>query len=287
MKEIKIFTHKGVDLDACCSVWAIKEFFIRDRNATVTVHFRPANWDGDGMGPDDFAVDIVAGGRGIKGKQDKDGTVHSCFATLMRERFVPKVDKRAFAKIIKFVDAQDAHGSAVKFLAPDLSPDVASIFAAVNINVVLRALQVRHGDDLFVLEFISDILSGMLMMARAKQGPALAEADRAEILYDDKVAVSIGGVEHATNGIIFAKYRVRVIVYTHGHNIGVIREGLETLRMDHDDILEDIRKAGEEGEWFAHSKGFKISRGSRTSPVDGPSKVNPYTLARTVARLLG
>ena len=285
MKEIKIFTHKHPDIDAICSVWAIKEFIKSARNATV--HFRPANWDGNGMEPGDFAVDIEAGGRGIKGKKDKDGTVHSCFATIMRMHFVPKADRRALASIIKFVDAQDAHGSAVKFLAPNLSPRVTRILSETGINVVLRALQVGHGgDDLRVMEIMSVVLSGMLEMSRAKRGPARAEAARVKILCNGKVAVSIGAKERATNGIIFQRYGVRAIVYVKGHNMGVVREESETLRMDHDDILAVIREAKEEGQWFAHSKGFLLCRGSRKAPVDSSSKVDPYELARAVARLL-
>ena len=275
MKEVKILTHIEPDPDASSVRWWVREFIIP---TNATVHFRPENWDGDGMEPGDFAVD-EAGGNGIKGKQDEDGTVHA----------VLKPNRLAFVSLIEFVDAQDANGSTVKFLAPDLNPDVARIFAATGIDVVLGAFQAHHGgDDLRVVESMSVILSGMLKMARANVGPARAEEDRAEILFGSKVAVTTG-VSPTRNRIIFQKYGVKVVVNAdgpNGHNIGIVRRGSETLRMDHDDTLAVIKVAGEEYQWFTHSKGFLLCRGSRKSPVESPSQVDQNELAMAVARLL-
>jgi len=71
-------------------------------------------------------VDIEAGGRGLKGKKDADGTIHSCFASIVREHSSPE-DREALANLVRFVDAQDAHGSAVKFLAPDLDKEAQAV----------------------------------------------------------------------------------------------------------------------------------------------------------------
>lgn len=78
---MRIFTHINVDLDATASVWAARYFMANMAGAPV--EFRPADWDGAEMIQGDIAVDINAGGRGIKGEKGLDGTVHSCFASIM------------------------------------------------------------------------------------------------------------------------------------------------------------------------------------------------------------
>lgn len=115
---MKIFTHFNVDLDAVCSVWAAREFIPGARSAAV--EFRPANWDGNGMSEGDLALDMEADGRGIKGEKESDGIVHSCFASIVSQYASP-ADQAALANLVRFVDAQDSRGSAVKFLAPDAS----------------------------------------------------------------------------------------------------------------------------------------------------------------------
>ena len=102
---MRIFTHFNVDLDAVCSVWAAKQFV--SGAAEATVEFRPANWDGAEMSEGDLAVDIAAGGRGMKGEKGENGIVHSCFASIVAGHASAE-DRSALANLVRFVDAQDA-----------------------------------------------------------------------------------------------------------------------------------------------------------------------------------
>ena len=104
---------------------------------------------------------------------------------------------------------------------------------------------------------------------------------------DDTVAVVTNAREFATNGVLFEEYGVRVIVYVDGHNLGIIREGSETLRMDHPDLRAVVSAAGEADEWFAHPAGFLYCRGSRKAPAQSPSRVRSRDLAGAAERLLG
>ena len=163
---MKIFTHFVVDLDAVCSVWAAKQFISGAKGATV--EFRPANWDGKEMAEGDLALDIDAGGRGMKGEKGENGIVHSCVALIVAEYASP-ADQSALASLVRFVDAQDAHGSAVKFLAPEASRESQETLAMTGLNAVLRALQATHSrNDALVVERMSEILSGMLQAGRAR-----------------------------------------------------------------------------------------------------------------------
>jgi hypothetical protein len=281
---MKIYTHLSLDLDAVCSVWAVRQFIPGAKDAVV--EFRPANWDGNEMADGDLAVDIEAGGRGMKGEKGEGDIVHSCFATIVAQYASP-ADQSALANLVRFVDAQDAHGSAVKFLAPEASREAQEVFAITSLNAVLRALQATHPrNDALVCERMSEILSGMLQLGRARER-AKAESDRAEVLPGGKVAIVTNAREFATNGLLFEERGVRVIVYVDGNNLGVIRHGDESLRMDHPEIRAIVEAVGETSEWFAHPAGFLFCRGSRKAPAKNPSKVNPRKLAEVAAKLLG
>lgn len=281
---MRIFTHMNVDLDAVCSVWAAQQFIHGAHNAQLA--FRPADWDGTGMSEDDLALDIGAGGRGLKGEKGEDGIVHSCFATLVA-RYASPEEQSALASLVRFVDAQDAHGSAVKFLCPEMDTDVRAVFAATGINAVLRALQTVHTrNDVLVVDRMSEILTGMLKAGLARQEAQL-EADKAEIVGDGKVAIVWNSRKFATNGILLEERGVRVIVYVDGCNLGLIRHSDESLRMDHADFRAVVAESGEASEWFAHPAGFLFCRGSRKAPAKDVSKVSPRTLAETASNLLG
>jgi hypothetical protein len=283
---MKVFTHFNVDLDAVASVWAAQEFIPGAREAELV--FVPANWDGE-LDKGDLAVDITAGGRGMKGEQGPDGTVGSCFALIVA-RYATEADQEALRSLVTFVDAQDAHGHAVKWLAPETEESTQTVLADTGINAVLRALQAAHPrNDVLVAERMAEIFSGMLQAGRARQRAAI-EADRAELIGGGKVAIVRDNKEFATNAILYER-GVQVIVYLDDHNLGVIREGSQTLRMDDPALRAVVEAAGEEvgdgdGKWFAHPAGFIFARGTRKAPATTPSRVRPEDLAAAAAQLL-
>jgi hypothetical protein len=279
---MRIYTHVNVDLDAVCSVWAAREFIPGAGQAPVI--FRPANWDGEGLEEGDLALDIPAGGRGIKGEKDADGRVHSCFATLVKKHASPE-DQWALQPLVDFVDAQDTHGSAVKFLAPGLSRRNQAALASTGINAVLRALQsINRQNDLVVCKLMWEILSGLLKSFQARQRAEL-EADRASMFLGNTIALIENAREFSTNGVLFER-GVRFILYVDGNNLGLVREGTETLRMDHPTIRRVVENAGEAEEWFAHPAGFLFCRGSRKAPATEPSRVYPKDLIRALSHIL-
>lgn len=282
---MRIITHMNVDLDAVCSVWAARKFV--PQCAGAPVEFRRADWNGIFETETIEVVlilDMDAGGLGLKGEKDADGTVHSCFASIV-SRFASEDEKRALDPLIRFVDAQDAHGSAVRFLAPEASKDAQRIIMATGINAVLRAFQAVYvNDDERVVEKMSEILDGLLKNARGRLG-AEAEADKAFVHKESKVAILVDARHMATMGVLFER-GVRVVVYVDGNNIGLVRGNDVTIRMDHPSICKVVEDVGEISEWFKHSAGFLFSRGTRKAPATSLSKVSPSALARAAAKLL-
>ncbi len=277
----RIFTHFNVDLDAVASVWAVKTFI---GMSEAEIQFKSANWDGSELEEGDMAVDISAGGKGIKGETGDNGIVHSCFAYLIKN-YANNDDQKALANLVDFVDAQDAHGLAVNYLIPEVADKEKFILASTGINAVLRALQAVHpNNDLKVIERMSEIFTGILYSGRARQ-KAEIEADNAEILDGGKVAIVNNAKQFATNGILYDR-GIQVIVYVDGNNLGVIRSNKVKLSMSHYDIKAVVEEASELNEWFAHPAGFLFCRGSRKAPAETKSKVDPKKLADKVNSLL-
>lgn len=276
-----IYTHVNPDLDAVSSIWAVKKFI--PGYADHPVSYVNANWNGAGMTEADIAVDIEAGGRGTKGEKDADGRPHSCFVFIVNKH-APEEDRTALKSVIEFIDAQDSYGSAIKYLAPELNPKAAEILRVVTIGSIFRALQISYKEPFDVLEVMSAILDGMLEQGR-NQLRAEAEADTAKILQSGKVAILRDGRHQATQFKLFDS-GIRVIVYANGYDLGIFREGQETIRMDHPLIKAVVEKAGETREWYSHPTGFLYCRGSRKAPASTPSKVNPADLAHAAQKAL-
>lgn len=283
---MRVYTHLKVDLDAVASVWAAREFIPGVREAELV--FVPANWDGEGMDQDDLALDIRAGGRGIKGEQRPDGTVGSCFALLVAQH-ASNEDQQALARLVALVDAQDAHGQPVKWLAPEASHEAQETLTENLIGGTLRDLQEElPNDDALIVELMGKIFSGRLKRGRAR-GRALAEADRAELIGDGRVAIVRDKRENATNGILFSR-DVRVVVCEDDHGISVIRASGVTLDMKHPVLLGIIHAAGEEygdepGKWFS-PRDFLLTTGTPKAPAPGPSQVRLEDMALAVALVL-
>lgn len=157
----RIFTHQNVDLDAVMSVAAWLEFV----DPTAEVVFVPANFDGARMEEGDIALDLDVGGRGIKG--DFDGAViHSCLARIVHDH-ASESDQRALEPLVKFVNAQDAHGSAYKYYIPDMPRHVYRVLLHCGVNAVLRTFQaVFPMNDETVFTRMRDVFRGLLAIGR-------------------------------------------------------------------------------------------------------------------------
>lgn len=278
----RVYTHISLDLDAVASIWATKKFVRGFKGAKVV--FVSANWDGDGMEINDLAVDIRAGGQGIKGEEETDGTTHSCFASLILKYASPEI-RQVLAPLIAFIDAQDISGVAVQYLAPELNSETSMVLESTGLNAIFRSLQSRHPrNDLLVLKRMSEIFDGILLRQQARQR-AERDADLAYFLPGGKVAIIDNPSKSIAVRILFER-GIRVVVYIDGYNLRLNRHPEETLCMSHPKIRAVVEAASEADQWFSHPAGFLFCRGSRKAPVKSPSRVDPCDLAKAVASLL-
>lgn len=295
-----IYTHLGVDLDACAAVWAFLKFYLNVAVVNMDVissmvRFHPANWGGKEMGENDVALDMAAGGRGWKGEKMKmeDGTVrvHSCFADIVAKYASPD-EQRALAYLVKYVDIQDMLGAVVKQLVPNADKDAQITLSATGLNSILWGFHgVHKGDNALVLLRMAEIFEGFLHRGLAHKRAEKEVSEGTEFFGAKREVALFRGSEEAAFGILFGR-GVRVIVYADGFNMGVRRASEEGFRVDHDALRAVVLAAGEEigdgeGLWFAHEAGFLFCRGTRPkAPATSPSKVSPRELAEAVVKAL-
>ncbi len=276
MEKKTIFTHCNIDIDAMCSVWFTLRFILKTNLEKVKLVFKPANWDGEGMDENDLALDIHAGGRGIKG-EFKNGRTHSCFQTLFNENF-DKIDPEFYKTIYSlsaFIDKHDSEGQnflrAIKINGNEKS----ELLTLKGLFQVFWAYKINNG-DLDVIKKFSENLDNFidLEIKRKKIFENLDKVDPGKVILTKNVEVPSG---------FLAFQGKKIKVYIDGYNVGVVIidpnfGNEETLNV----IREVVERAGDSfgyGDNWSVGQDYRlICRGSRSSPVTTPSKVNPQKL---------
>jgi len=299
---MRFFTHVHPDLDAIASVWAYIRFIfgygfgkpseLSPVELALKEHqilFVPANWDGAGMEKDDVAIDIEAGGKGIKGKKLSSGRVMSAFATIIPDAGgeIPFM----LQSLTDFIEAQDSTGDGmhailsehfVKRMAgtPIQRTNVPESLRIGGLMAVLGAYGRRYKNDLTLLveysRLLDDLYEGAVHREKAhetaKNCPKVGSVAIAE------------NVPLGVNGALFER-GAKVVVYHDGHSVGAVRSSEHDFNIG--DIVKPLIEAhftAEAKEWFYHSAGFLAARGTMKSPATSPSKITPEALAAWISQ---
>ncbi len=281
-----IVTHKNPDVDAV--------FFdaITERYAPgyqgAKFRFESKDWDGSTRKPGDLIGDMVAGGHGIKGKLDADGTRHSA-SMEAAELYMPARHVEAIRNLLATLDAMDSYGEEWPGkLFPALEGDFWAMEAIVSGSIVgewRRFCATHRASDLDKVKWAQKQLDAHLKVG-------LELLDRIDGLSEDRGCQILGevailtGKQKAGTTEALRHLGVKAYVFVDGNRMGVCRL-TNTVRLDAPEILDLIRAAGEEGEWFFHSTGFLAVRGAKgTSEPTTPSKVLVHELVMAVLDLL-
>ncbi|HPT08740.1 MAG TPA: hypothetical protein PLE28_03560 [bacterium] len=284
-----IYTHKAVDLDAVASVWFILKFisprFFGVKEEEIKLKFVPANWDGKELKKNDLALDIHAGGKGIKGKQDNDGKTHSCFMLLI-ERYGDDREKAILEDLAYFIDQHDAYGycEAKEFSRNNIK----NIGCFLSLNDCLHQLKAKFKDDEDVCRAIFNNLDGFYIIKRNEIFNKDYVLKNIEVVGQVAILVESNSRTHCASKIIFER-GFQAYVYINKHNIGILVRDTALIRADHPDIVKIIKEANEkigDNGWFLHPAGYLTCWGSKKSPALKPSKVDPYNLAKAYNRVL-
>lgn len=302
---VRLVSHINGDLDSRCSLWVYERFVAK---GDCAFRFVPANYDGKDAMIGDVILDVDAGGLGIKGKHVElpgGGTrVMSCFGTLLEQ--VGEPQRTILQPLCELVEAQDSTGDGVFEIMrssrlmvghPDdartLEPDeVPAAIRATGLVSVMRSIDKMYGKDSALAEVqelqrylkFRDILDG-LALVWLEHHQAAEKAKSAK--WVGKVAiVGDGGV--GVNGYLF-EAGAKLIVYTDGNNLGIVRgRGLES-RLTKDwarGLIERLAPKEEHSRWFYHPSGFLSAHGSIKAPATNPSSIPAGVLAEELARLV-
>lgn len=289
----KIYTHMGIDIDAAASVWAVKRF-APGANKSKAV-FVPANWDGTGMEDGDFAVDLYAGGKGIKGKVEDNGTTHSAFVSVIRQYVMNTTDKEALFYLAMFIDIDDSGGGGVvKQVLPTASRTAQKTLNATSIKAVFTAMKIAtNSNDGALLAWISKVFDGLFQMGREAFW-AWNAASRIPVIDGVAIARNTSG---AVRRALYDEFDARMIVFVDDRKnaLGIHRKDGESVRTDHPLIRAVVEAVGEEvskvegggdGKWFAHPAGFLFCWGSKKAPAKIKSRIRPEDLANAAIAAL-
>ncbi len=279
-----IFTHRNVDLDNCLSVPALKYLCEKYRNADVI--YVDANWDGP-MNRDDIALDIFAGGRGMKGEKLEGGTTLSSLA-LVVNAYASEKRKVALEPLVRFVNAYDAYGDAVGHLYPDMDPQDQLFFTEVSLVGIFRALKAARTRDHDMVKIFTPIFIGMLKNGRALQEAhkLIEKSDQVQIMESGLVAIVRNVKNSKVNELLYKQHGVKAVVFAKGFNLGVSRGPGVQERMDCPEARAVVKAVGELDEWFAHPSGFLFCRGSGKAQAKSASRVDQLDLAEAIDKWL-
>lgn len=282
-----LYTHVFPDKDAAASVWCARRYMPGLVDAEVV--FKSAGWDGAELPPfrlgmdlyEAIAVDMHAGGHGIKGDDDHPSGMSSAFAYLMRN-FAPPEDQDALKHVIRYIDLGDATGTVLGHF-PQLSEDEQIFLGTCSLSAVFDRFT-RGKDWSIAIDWMAQYLEGELAVQTEKRLlPEVAERctkiGRVAILDNERVRPS---------QLLYEKYGMRAVVYKDEYNLGIVRLGNHEERWPtaNDFTLAVVEEAEELDEWYVDPRGFLFSRGSDKNRMTTPSNVQPILLVKALNRYL-
>ena len=295
-RKIMIYTHQNVDLDAIFSVWFVIKFMFPGFEYELV--FVPASYDGKEIGENDIAVDIEAGGKGIKGSIDNDGFHHSSFYTLFKKTRLSSSVHQALFPLVNIIDQKDVYGK-IK-LAPEIirldKRSNNSLDSAMAVSLSLQAFQAQYeNNDHEVCRVMLDLISGLFKrITDSKTEQAEVERKSFSCGYVFVVETS-KRISTAKNVFNNPNNKAYIYVNTKEKSMGVyLSDDLyhkDGFRLRLSDVKKIIEKYGEKigkgkNEWFLHENGFLLSWGTRKDTRDIPSKIRPEELAFEVNKLI-
>ncbi len=285
-----IYTHKAVDLDAVASVWFVykhlSERVFGVKKEEICFEFVPANWNGVGFKDGDLALDIYAGGKGMKGRADGNNKIHSCFMLLLN-KYGNNQEKVILKDLAEAIDQHDAFG--YRESKDFIKKNIKNFHSFLSINECLHFLKAVYKDEKDVCQRAFDLFDGLYTTKRDEIFNKDYVLKKIETIGPTALLVESDGKTHCASKIVFNSGIYDAYVYINKKNKGIIVKHTNLVKANHPYILDVIKKANEkigDGGWFVHKSGFLCCWGSNKSPATKESNVNPYDLVKAYNKAL-
>lgn len=299
IKKIRVWTHQGVDLDAVISVWLVLRFMYPGLEYELI--FVPAGYNGTSIDGDDIAVDIEAGGKGIKSSIDKDGNKHSSCYTIFRRACLSDDNYRALCSLISVVDKRDIYGK-LSLVPEDIGhkkDDGDALNKVEGLSFALRVFKNHYKEeenaDELVCEKMFDVLDSLLeetLESKKFKAEVERKSFRCGNVFVVETSQRFSVARHVFNNPDNKAY---IYVNPQKNSLGVYlsddfyhNDGFRLRFKDLKPIVaqfnENIGKG--ENEWFLHEDGFLFAWGTKKDIRPKPSKIRPEELALEINRLI-
>lgn len=287
----RIYTHIRVDFDAVVSIWFYLRFVLKSSLDDVYIKFVPANWSGD-MLDIDIALDIDAGGQGIKGRKNFGSKSRSsCFKRLFDLYYEniasEEIDYlRSFAK---FLDKHDT-GGIDSWRNIDVSKEENNRFSKIGLAGLIKVLHGLHSDpsnsDYDICVAMISLLDNDLRISTVKD---FSSESLKTTEWLSKVAIS-KDAKYNLNDYLF-KQGFKLVVFIKGNTLGIVSKKGDFIKADNEYARRIIYSTGEqvankEGAWFAHEDGSLLVWGGVKAPAKYPSRVDVNDLAKELNKYL-
>lgn len=294
-KKIRIFTHQNPDLDAISSAWFVSRFMYP--LTEIELVFVSASYRGTSINGNDIAVDIEAGGKGIKESIDKNGIKHCCFYTLFKKMNLSSRDYQALNPLVILIDKKDIYGN-IASAPQDKKWDKSDSEAFDKIKALSLCLNTfktsYNNNDEKVCLVMFDLFDGFFKKNIEFQ---LLKAEIEKKTYNcGHLVIVETSLDLSVAKLVFNDANNKAYLYlnTNSNSMGVyIGNDLykEGFRIEREAATAIIEKLGEKiggglDEWFCHQDGFLLSWGTRKDSRPYPSKIKPQELALEISKLI-
>jgi hypothetical protein len=293
-KKVIIISHEDPDIDSIFSTLAIIYFFLgikdlikffQNSDWRDVIVLKPANWDGKGMGPNNIAVDIHAGGRGIKG-EIIEGKTYSAFNSVM-SKYAPKEMNEALADFICYVDTFDSTGDVLKTLAGDymgnlsFAQDYMDILRTGSLESQIQGVKSylrrygHEGQKDLIAHYALPFLAQIKIAKQKIRAKEMYSSRVVSLLPDKKSPVCIKMTDAPFEICDLAFARGAEVMVFYGQKIkgnemmGVKRRPGSDFPVSHPRIMEVIKKKGE----FWYCCDHLIATGTPKGPPKFQTKV--------------
>jgi hypothetical protein len=216
----RIVTHKRMDLDNIVAC-ALLRILAPELFANAEIVLVDANWNGE-LRDGDFIIDMDAGGRGLKGTKDDDGTTHCC-ASLILQDFGDDHAREILGSLVEVVDASDVSSDFMRHLVPDVDLDASRALESLSIVSCYRAYKsMAGGNDKMIVDRFAEIIEGMLKIGRQNLKPETngCEFETFNTLSDDDARNLLGVIERLATDEDSILLMRRLVNYVHVCNDG-------------------------------------------------------------------
>lgn len=259
-----LYTHLDLTVDAAAAVWLWRRLHSHDSWPMRTV---PSTWDGADMAEEDVAIDIDAGGRGIRSRRNPDGSVSSCFRIVLTEHMPadsPWIDHEPLLRpLADLLDVQRRDGNLTRLGFPPR-------YGIYGLSGTFLALKHACSSIEELADHFSRILDGFVRMAELSDEVGRL-AQSVELV--GSVAVILDQNHLGLHRAVFRR-GARFLVFKDGYNLGILREAREKAHLG-----RLIQAQIEESGWFFHPRGHLAARGTRKAPAPTSSRYHPRELA--------